>query len=216
MNFCVGCILLWFAISCICSLTSSLPFLFPSFHCTIIISCLCLAEPMTDWATCVALNNTLGQFPQSYPPPQISFSTTPNSVQCSSSTGMYYQSSASAVPSTTSQKHSFAAVPAASASSATTVLSQIPSSLQRLVRANLSATLPQASLPLSQGQSSSENQQSEQRYSHSITSCSNTDRGHNPIPLSIKSAAAIMTNPSDEVVTTPSTPLSPYCGQQGM
>ncbi|CAI8056675.1 SAM pointed domain-containing Ets transcription factor [Geodia barretti] len=159
------------------------------------------AESKLDFSSCIT--NTQGQcFTQSHP--GILGQTTPNSP---SSPAIRLQNT-SVPPYTVSQRHSSVAVPTASVSSKTTAPSQIPTSLQRLVRGNLSATLPLISSPIPQSKSISEIQQLEKRCIHS-------NRRRPPIPLSIKSTSLTATQ-SDEVVSTPATPLSPYCGQQGM
>ena len=171
---------------------------FPPF----ITSCILRStESKLDFSSCIT--NTQGQcFTQSHP--GILGQTTPNSP---SSPAIRLQNT-SVPPYTVSQRHSSVAVPTASVSSKTTAPSQIPTSLQRLVRGNLSATLPLISSPIPQSKSISEIQQLEKRCIHS-------NRRRPPIPLSIKSTSLTATQ-SDEVVSTPATPLSPYCGQQGM
>ena len=95
----------------------------------------------------------------------------------------------------------------------TTVMSQIPTSLQRLVQANLSATpcTVQQPLPSSHGPSASSSSSSS-----SPTSASTTAPKSSPVPLSIPCTTSLNGKQSDDIGPTPLTPLSPYCGQQGI
>lgn len=93
----------------------------------------------------------------------------------------------------------------------TTVMSQIPTSLQRLVHANLSATTctVQQPLPSSQGPSASSS-------SSSPKSSNTTNSKPSPVPLSISYKTGLNGKQTDDIGPTPLTPLSPYCGQQGI
>lgn len=118
------------------------------------------------------------------------------------------------------------AVPVALSTPGTTTVSQIPTSLQRLVQANLSANpcgqpTSSYSSPLSQSLISGDSTSPTQRYSPSSCSPSpsranTTATNSRPVPLSITPSTGPTTSSSDEVEPTPLTPLSPYCGQQGI
>lgn len=107
--------------------------------------------------------------------------------------------------------------PCTAASPLTMAAPQIPTSLQRLVQSNLSAT--SGIVPSSRGPSPSESSHSSPPGCSPARSCSpprvkatnivNT----RPDPLSISSTT--MGKSSDDFGPTPLTPLSPYCGQQG-
>lgn len=108
----------------------------------------------------------------------------------------------------------------------TTAMSQIPTSLQRLVHANLSAThctvqqpLP-SSHPSSRGPSPAESSHSSPQgrspaSSSSPASTNTTGINTRPVPLSINPTTVFSGKQSDDLGPTPLTPLSPFCGQQG-
>ena len=114
------------------------------------------------------------------------------------------------------------AIPATMPVSVTTTVSAIPTSLQRIVQGNPSIAAQQPpfspsfhSIGLSHSESNSLPR--EQEYSPtSSSSPANTTPHPHPISLSMTSATVLPKNPSDEIGPTPLTPLSPYCGQQGM
>ena len=93
-----------------------------------------------------------------------------------------------------------------------TAVSQIPTSLQRLVQANLSATpcTVQQPLPSSQGPSASSSSSSS-----SPPSSNTAGSKPSPVPLSIYKTG-LNGKQTDDIGPTPLTPLSPYCGQQGI
>ena len=92
-----------------------------------------------------------------------------------------------------------------------TTVSQIPTSLQRLVQANLSAS---SSSVQYQPSTQSSLKQSSSTFSSLSSPQSNTTRPNlRPVPIPLTSTSGVTL--SDDVGSTPLTPLSPYCGQQG-
>lgn len=168
------------------------------------------------------LYQTLSQ-PQSMPgtpnSAQFLFSTkaTPEALNHSSGTSQHYPSSTSLLSSST-QNYSTAGkigvtVPSTERVPLSTTVSQIPTSLQRLVQANLSASSSNVHYQPSFTQSSLKRCSS--TISSSTSPQSNTTRPNfRPVPIPITSTSVV--NPCDEVGPTPLTPLSPYCGQQGV
>lgn len=108
--------------------------------------------------------------------------------------------------------------PSTTVSPQTIAAPQIPTSLQRLVQSNLSTT--PGIVPTSRGPSPSESSYSSPPGCSPARSSSPTHMkavNTRPDPLSISST--IMGHngkSSDEFGPTPLTPLSPYCGQQGI
>ena len=110
----------------------------------------------------------------------------------------------------------------------TTAISQIPTSLQRLVQANLSAAPRSVYQPLASSQTSlrgpspSESPHSSPRGPSPVSSSSSLPATHTtslttrPAPLSITGTTGLGGKQTDDLGPTPLTPLSPYCGQQGM